>query len=209
MTKLLLVRHGDTTLNSAERYWGQTDVELSAVGLEQAERLRDRIATERIDAVYSSDLRRASVTAETITSRHQLELIICPELREINFGKFEGLTFAEIGQRYPEMVKLWTDWNLQIKFPGGESVEELDVRVSKFLKRLKKHTPEQTILIVAHSASLRLLICHLLGIELEHWRQLRLELASLSILDTYPQRAILSLLNDTSHLRQKDYATGE
>ncbi|GAH63159.1 unnamed protein product, partial [marine sediment metagenome] len=82
----------------------------------------------------------------------------------------------------------------------GESVAELINRVSKFLERLEKHAPEETILIVAHSAPLRLLICHLLGIELRHWRQIRLDLASLSILDTYPQGAILNSLNDISHL---------
>lgn len=200
MSKLLLVRHGDTTLNSAERYWGQSDVELSAAGIRQAERLCDRLATQSIDVIYSSDLQRALATAKIIASRHQSEVTICPELREINFGKFEGLTFAEITQRYPEMAKLWTDWSLQLKFPDGESVDELNTRVSKFLDRLKKNAPEETILIVAHSAPLRLIICHLLGIELWRWRQFRLGLASLSIVDTYPQGAIISLLNDTSHL---------
>ncbi|MFC1903191.1 diphthine--ammonia ligase, partial [Chloroflexota bacterium] len=123
-------------------------------------------------------------------------------LREINFGEFEGLTFAEISQRYPEMVKLWISWNLQTKFPGGESVEELNVQVSKFQNLLKKHTREETVLIVAHSATLRLLLCNLLEIELKHWRQFRLELASLTILDTYPERAILSLLNDEIEIQR-------
>jgi len=200
LSKLLLVRHGDTELNSAQRFWGQTDVELSAAGLKQAERLRDRLATQRIDAVYSSNLQRALVTAKTIASERQLEVIICPELRETNFGEFEGLTFEEITQLYPEMTKLWTDWSLQMRFPGGEGVDELNTRVSKFLDELRKHAPEETILIVAHSAPLRLIICHLLGIELWHWRQFRLGLASLSIVETYPQGGIISLLNDTSHL---------
>jgi len=200
LSKLFLVRHGETALNSAERFCGQNDIELSVDGLGQVERLRDRLATQRIDVIYSSDLKRALVTAKTIASGRQLEIIACPELREINFGEVEGLTFAEIIQRYPEMAELWTNWNLELRFPGGESVDELDTRVTKFLKRLKAHAPEETILIVAHSAPLRLIICHLLGIELCHWRQFRLGLASLSILDTYPQGAIVSLLSDTSHL---------
>ena len=200
MSKLLLVRHGDTVLNSAERLWGETDVELGTVGLRQAERLRDRLAAQRIDVIYSSNLQRALATAKTIASRHQLKVITCPELREINFGKFEGLTFQEIRQLYPEIAELWTNWSPQLEFPGGESVDELNTRVTRFLDRLKKHTPEETILIVAHSAPLRLIICHLLGIELWRWRQFRLGLASLSIVETYPQGAIVSLLNDTSHL---------
>ena len=199
MSRLLLVRHGDTKLNSGKRFWGQTDVELSASGIRQAERLRDRLATEKIDAIYTSNLSRASVTAEIIASRHQSKTIICAELRETNFGKVEGLTFNEICQLYPELIEPWSNWSLALRFPGGESVEELAKRVSQFLPRLEKHTSGETILIVAHSASLRLLICHLLGIELQYWRQFRLDLASLSILETYPQGAILSLLNDVSH----------
>ncbi len=201
MSRLLLVRHGETELNSSERFWGHTDVALSAAGLRQAEQLCHRLATEKIDITYSSNLKRASLTAETIASRHKPEIIICPELREIDFGQLEGLTFDEICQLYPKMAELWTNWDLQTKFPGGESVDELDTRVSKFLDRLQKHAPEETILIVAHSAPLRLLICHLLKIELWHWRQLRLGLASLSIVETYPQEALLTLLNDVGHLR--------
>ena len=201
MSKLLLARHGDTELNSARMFVGQTDAALSALGHRQVERLRDRLATEKIDIIYSSDLRRALVTAETIASKHKLEIITCPELREINYGKIEGITFAEIRRLYPEVAALFGDRSLQLKFPDGESVDELKQRLSKFLDRLKQHALEQTILIVAHSGPLRLMVCYLLGIDLRHWRQIRLDLASLTIVDTYPEVAIISLLNDTSHLK--------
>ena len=201
MSRLLLVRHGNTKLNSAERFWGQTDVELSAAGVSQAERLRDRLATEKIDAVYASNLSRAIVTAEIIASRHQLDVTTCAELGEINFGDIEGLTFDEISQLYPELAKLLANWSVRPRFPGGESIDELNHRLSKFPHRLEKHEPEETVLIVAHAGTLRLLVCNLLGIERRHWRQMRLDLASLSILETYPQGAILSLLNDVSHLK--------
>ena len=201
MSKLLLVRHGNTKLNSAERFWGQTDVELSADGIRQAERLRDRLAEQKIDAIYTSNLSRAVVTAEIIASKHQLDIITCPELVEINFGHAEGLTFEEISQLYPELAKSMADRSIRPRFPGGESLDELNDRVIKFLPRLEKHAPEETVLIVAHAGILRLLICNLLGIEQQHWRQMRTDLGSLSILDTYPQGAILSLLNDISHLK--------
>ncbi len=194
------MRHGDTELNSAERYWGHSDVRLSAAGLRQAEMLRERLAAERVDIIYSSDLRRASVTAETIAARHQLPVIICAELREINFGQLEGLTFEEISQFYPEVAKLWAERSPELEYPGGESLDEFSNRVSKYLSRLEKHSAEETILIVAHSGVLRTLMCQLLGIELRYRWQLRLDLASFSIVETYPQGAILSLLNDVSHL---------
>jgi len=195
------VRHGNTELNSAQIFVGHIDVELSASGYRQVERLRDRLSAEKIDIIYSSDLKRALVTAETIASRHQLAVIACPELREINYGSLDGLTFEEIKRLYPEVAQLCADWSLQLKFPDGESVDELKQRVGRFLDRLKQHTPEQTVLIVAHGGPLRLMVCSLLEIDLWHWRQIHLDLASLSIVDTYPEVAVISLLNDTSHLR--------
>jgi len=201
LPKLLLARHGATELNSARIFVGQRDAELSALGQSQVKKLSGRLAAEKIDVIYSSDLRRAMVTAETIASKHKLEITTCPELREVDYGKFEGLTFEQITQLYPELAGLCLNWDLQLKFPDGERVEELKQRVNKFLGRLKHHDQEQTVLIVAHGGPLRLIICSLLGIDPRHWRQMHLDLASLSIVNIYPEVAVLSLLNDTSHLR--------
>ena len=201
MSRLLLVRHGETELNSAERYWGQSDIKLSTLGLRQAERLRDRLAAQKIDVVYSSDLQRAWATAKTIAFRHQLEVTICAELREINFGKLEGLNFEEISQLFPEFAAKWrVQRSTDIEFPGGESLNELNNRVSNFVGRLKKRKADETVLVVAHAGVLRSLICQLMAIELQHIYHIRLDLASLSILETHPTGAILTLLNDVSHL---------
>ncbi len=200
MSRLFLVRHGETELNSAERYWGRSDVKLSAVGIEQAERLRDRLAVEKIDAVYSSNLERALVTAEIIAFSHRLAVTTCAELREVDFGQLEGLNFSEISQLYPEVAKLWAERSTKLKYPGGESLVEFNTRVSKFLSKLDKHAVGETILIVAHAGVLRTLVCQLLGIDPQRRWQIRLDLASFSILETHQQGAILSLLNDVSHL---------
>ena len=201
MPRLLLVRHGNTKGNSAARFWGQTDVALSAAGIAQVEQIADHLVEEKIDAIYSSQLRRATATANIIASRYQIEVTTCPELLEINFGKVEGLSFNEIGQRYPELVSAWPTRDPSFRFPEGESINDLDQRVSKFLGRLKKLSPEETVLVVAHSGVLRLLICHLLKIDIWHWRQFRTDLASFSIVETHAQGATLNLLNDISHLR--------
>ena len=201
MARLLLVRHGITESNSARKFVGHSDVELSATGYRQVERLHDRLVDDKIDAVYSSDLRRALVTAEVISSGHKVDIVTCPELREVNYGNVEGLTFEEISRLYPEVAESLTNFSLRLKFPGGEGFEGFTERTSKFLDRLKKHTPSQTVLIVSHGGSLRVLICHLLGIDLGHWQQFRLDNASLSIVETCSQRTIVSLLNDAAHLR--------
>jgi len=183
---------------------GYSDVELSAAGYRQVERLRDRLADDKIDAVYSSDLRRALVTAEVISARHKVDIVTCPELREVNYGNVEGLTFEEISRLYPEVAESLTNFSLRLEFPGGESFEGFIERTSKFLDKLKSHTPSQTILITSHGGPLRVLVCRLLGIDLGHWWQIRLDNASLNIMETSPRGAIVNLLNDTSHLRGVD-----
>lgn len=199
MVKLLLVRHGETEWNKTGRYQGHSDVELSAIGLWQAERLRDRLAGQRIDAVYSSDLKRASHTAQIITSQHNLAVMPGKELREINFGELEGMTYDEIQLHYPN----WSGISSDVSIPGGESLSQLAFRIELFVPRLTEHSGDKTVLVVAHGGALRVLVCILLGIGIEHWRQIRLDGASLTIMEGYPDRVVLSLLNDTCHL--EDY----
>jgi alpha-ribazole phosphatase len=203
LAKLLLVRHGETELNSAQRYWGKTDVGLGAMGLRQAEQLRDRLATEPIDFVYSSELRRTTVTAQTIASIHKLKVTACPEINEINFGDVEGLNFEEVHARFPDLARMWIQRNPQIAYPRGESLMQMEARVSEFRKRLDGYVADETVLIVAHSGILRTFICQLLGLTMEHRWSIRVDLASLSIVETYPGTAVLSLLNDTSHLTDR------
>jgi alpha-ribazole phosphatase len=201
LSRLLLVRHGQTEFHKASRFCGRTDAALNDKGIRQAASLRDRLASEKLNAAYSSTLSRARTTAEVIASRHGLKVTACPELCEIDFGLIEGLTFDEISQQYPELAGSLNGLGTPLRFPSGESLDELEKRVQAFLKLLKKHKPEETILIVAHSGPLQFIVCHLLGIGPEHWRQMKIEQASLSMIDTYPQWAMLTLLNDVSHLK--------
>jgi broad specificity phosphatase PhoE len=202
LPRLLLVRHGITELNSTRRFAGHIDVDLSAEGLRQVEKLRDRLDEVKIDTAYCSDLKRALVTAEIISSGHDIKITNCSDLREMNYGEAEGLTLEEIRHRYPKTAEAVADPSLELGFPGGENFKEFIARTVNFLDRLNKHTVEQTILIVTHSGPLRVLVCNLLGIDESNWRQFRCDNASLSIIETYPKRAILSLLNDTSHLKK-------
>ena len=200
MPRLLLVRHGVTDFNSERRFAGSTDVDMSPAGYEQVERLRDRLVGKKIDAIYSSDLKRALATAEVISSGHNVDIVTCPELREINYGKIEGLTFADIGRLYPEVAEWITSFSSQLKFPGGESFIGFIERTGEFLNRLGSDNLSQTTLVVSHNGPLRVLLCHLLGIDIKHWRQFRIDNASLSIVELQPNRAVINLLNDVSHL---------
>jgi alpha-ribazole phosphatase len=200
LARLYLVRHGETDAGSASRFWGRTDVGLGPCGLQQAEQLRDRLSTKKIDYVYSSDLKRTVTTALTIASIHNLQIVKCPELREIDFGEVEGLNFEEVKEKFPQVSWMWINHDPGLAYPGGESLSELEQRLQAFIDRIQNHAADDNILIVAHSGVLRTLICQLLDVDMKHRWNIRIDLASLSILETYSGFAVLSLLNDVSHL---------
>jgi len=181
---------------------GYSDIGMSEAGYRQVEKLGEYLAKEKIDAVYSSDLKRAMDTAEVICAGRGVEIVACPELRECNYGSCEGLTFQEIGTNYPDVAAKCINFTLKLEFPEGEGFEEFIERTSGFLSKLDKHAASDTILIASHNGPLRVLVLRLLGIEMEHWWQIRIDTASLSIVETYPRGAILNVLNDTSHLAE-------
>jgi broad specificity phosphatase PhoE len=200
LARLLLVRHGSTEFNTGRRFMGYSDIDLNTDGYTQAEKLRDYLADEKIDAVYSSDLKRTLVTAQIISSDRNLDIVTCPELREVNYGTCEGLTFQEIGSRYPDVAEKCINFTVKLEFPEGETFEDFIGRTCQFLARLDNHEPSETILVVSHNGPLKVLVCSLLDIDMGHWWQIRIDIASLSIVDISPRGAMLSRLNDTSHL---------
>ncbi len=200
MAKLLLVRHGRTRLYQSDRFWGSTDIALSDLGVKQAELVRDRLAGEKISAVFSSALSRTRVSAEIIAAPHRKKVTCVTELNECNFGFVEGLTFNEIQQKYPDLAEVLLGYDTDTQFPGGESFGDLNKRVQTFLPALEEYTVKDTVLIVGHGGTLPLFVCHLLGIPINKWRQFRITQGSLSIIETYREGSFLTLLNDTSHL---------
>lgn len=205
MARIILVRHGETEWNRLLRYQGQTDTELNATGIAQAEKIRDRLATQQIDFVYCSDLKRAVQTAEIIAASRNPAKAICatPLLREMHFGDFEGLNFEEMKIRFPHIVNDYQGWKNRgpdVHAPNGESINQLAERIRQFALILEKRPPEETMLVVAHGGSLQVLICLLLELSTENWWKMRLTNASVSIVETYEMGASLALLNDVCHL---------
>lgn len=202
MITLLLVRHGETEWNRSGRFQGQSDTNLSESGVQQAERLRQRLSAERIDAVFSSDLKRALDTATIIASPHHVPVSPCPELRELDFGELEGKRYEEIQQGYPHLMQWWISGDLETQAPQGESPTQLAARVAGFLARLKSDCTAERVLIVAHNGTLQMLVCLLLGISPTYWVRFRFGHASLTMASIHSEQAAITLLNDTCHLRE-------
>ena len=202
MTRLLLVRHGETTWNAQHRYQGQIDVALSSVGEGQAAALAQRLAEVPIHAVYASDLLRARKTAEIIARPHALPVHLDSRFREMNFGVWEGLVHDEIRRRHPAALAAWQKDPANVAPPGGETGTHVAARVQAALVQITDIHQDQTVLLVAHGGSLRVLLCLALGLDARNYWQFRLDNASLSELYFYKEGAILTLLNDTHHLTE-------
>ncbi len=199
--KLFLVRHGQTDWNLTQRFQGHSDVPLNQVGHQQAMALKDRLSAQSVDCIYSSDLQRASETARVI-SNGRIEMRTDPRLREISFGVWEGLTYNEIKEKYPEALAAWESDLYQNSPTNGETLEQLERRVRSVLNELCEKHKDQTVLVVAHGGVLQTLLCFVLDLSPAKYWQFRISPASLSEISFYPAGAIVNLLNDVSHLAE-------
>lgn len=153
-TKLLLVRHGETSWNAEHRIQGQLDIPLSPLGVLQSARLAECLASEPISAVYSSGQSRAWLTAAPVAARHGLPVIAEPRLRERSFGVFEGLTLDEIAERYPAEFRKWRERDPGWWPDGGESGQQLIDRVLSALADITAQRAGQTVVLVSHGGVL-------------------------------------------------------
>src|SRR5436309_8844851 len=203
--RLWLVRHGLTEWNTQQRFCGNSDIPLSARGRVQARWLARRLREEAITLIYTSDLARARETAEIIASlsTQAVPLKVSTAWREIDFGAWEGLTYAEIAEQFKDQLGFFTDPE-QCSPPGGESLAHMLHRVMAELAAIACSGDlrmEGDVVIVSHGGPLRVLLCSILGMPLERQWQLRLDPGSLSAIDLLPihepsaPRAVLALLN--------------
>jgi probable phosphoglycerate mutase len=207
-TRMLLLRHGQTTLSIQRRYSGQGDPELTALGHDQAEAAAARLAApeagglapEGIAAVLTSPLRRARQTAAAVAQALDVPLEVRDALVETDFGGWEGLTFAEAGERDPELHARWLG-DEQVPPPGGESFAAVGARVAEERAAVVAAYPGATVVVVSHVTPIKLLLRDALDGGPEILYRLHLDLASLSIADFYPDGgASVRLFNDTSHV---------
>lgn len=200
MTRLFLIRHGQTIWNHISRYQGHSDIELSDTGRKQAELLAQRLSKVKVTAIYASDLKRAYETAEILAIPHRIQVKTRPDLREINFGVWEGLTFQEIQEKYSDLADRWYQHPAILRIPQGETFEEVKERSYREILKLVEAHDNETIIVVAHGGTIRCIICNLLGIDLNHAFRIRQDNCALNIIDFYDGSVVLTLLNDVNHI---------
>jgi broad specificity phosphatase PhoE len=222
-TRLYLIRHGETEDANPKRYKGTIDVPLSRKGIEQIKRLSDYLAHQRsqlntiespnsveqqgLGAVYCSDLDRAVKSAEIIAQPFNINPVVIKDLRERNFGLWEGMSFDEIKMKYPKEFQAWADNPLENSPVGGETTLEVKDRALKAMNKiLSKHSGKSTepgtqstdkdslssvfcnpgsenIAVVSHGGIIRVLICHFLGVPLENIFRFEQDFGALNIIE--------------------------
>ncbi|MBQ1868348.1 MULTISPECIES: histidine phosphatase family protein [Selenomonas] len=201
MVKVVFVRHGQTEWNVSGRYQGQSDVALSAAGIEQAEKLAANFPVEHIDAVYSSDLIRARVTAETVAKRFGLSVQLEPAFRELSFGDWEGLTYEQIVASWPDAMENFLAHPDILNIPNGESFPEVQQRAMSRLQELLREHEGQTIMIAAHGAVLRTMLTAALHMPLQYLWSIRQFNTAVNIVRYDAEgNPTVELLNSTAHL---------
>jgi len=200
MTEIILVRHGETDWNVAEVFRGRIDIELNETGTKQAELLAEYLRDLRIAGIYSSPLRRALKTAETVASRHNLDVEIAPGLIDFNYGEWQGLSHEVVKDRYKELYAEWISSPHQIKMPAGESLDDVRRRVTSVVDSVVARY-EGTVVLVAHRVINKVLICALLGLDNSHFWDIRQDPCGVTAFTCENGRFILTKHNDTSFLR--------
>jgi broad specificity phosphatase PhoE len=200
ITRVYLIRHGESEAAAEDRFAGEIDVRLSERGREQARRLADRLAGDPIAAIYSSPLSRTMETARPIASRHGLEVTPSPDLREISHGRWEGMPRPEVERRFPEELARWESDPFTFAPEGGETGLAVTARALPALLAIVETHPGEHVVVVSHKATIRLVLCALLGLDPRRYRdRLDQKPAAVNILEfREPARAKLMLFNDTS-----------
>lgn len=168
-TRLILIRHSLTDWNLERRYCSFSDIDIDAKGKKQAQELYKRLKKEKINKVYSSDKKRTVQTAKIIFKHRRIEKI--PDLREMHFGIFEGLTYAQIMKSHPVIYKRWLKDPFSITIPRGENLHCFKKRVVNAFRKIISLNHNKTVAVVCHAGVIGIFLTHILKTK-DFWKQI-------------------------------------
>jgi broad specificity phosphatase PhoE len=199
-TSIILIRHGQTAWNTEEVFRGQVDIELDETGLKQAGLLAEYLNPRKLEAVYSSPLKRAVRTAEAIASRHGLAVEITPGLNDIDFGEWQGLSLQEVRTRFSELLEMWVTDPPRVRIPSGESLDDVRQRALALVNQVVEKHVGKEIALVSHRVVNKVLICALLGLDNSHFWDVRIDTCGMTTFEFDDGRFVLTEHNNISFL---------
>lgn len=201
MLRIILVRHGETTWNLEGRYQGQEDTPLSPRGLSQGHMLAEGLKNIPIDLCISSPLERSFMTCQFCAELHGLDVISDGRLSEINHGCWEGELAGDIEKRFPVEFAQWHSTPQLVKMPGGgECLDDVRRRVRAAFDEYARKYDGKTVLVAAHDAVNKAIICDLLGLGMDHFWQIKQDNTCINVLECDNGRWRVVLLNSTNHM---------
>ena len=202
MTKIILIRHGETDWNRDQVFRGRIDVALNEVGMTQARAVQESLRQRKIDAIYSSPLSRAFVTAGIVAEKRDVPVQVEEGFTDIDFGKWQGLSHQQVKEEYNDLYDSWRSQPQEVTFPGGECLQEVRRRSMGTLEKVIKSNPGKTLALVSHRVVLKVLLCAMLGLELSRFWYIRQDTCAINRCEYEVGNFYLTLLNDTCHLRE-------
>lgn len=194
-TRLILIRHAEAEDAYSGRCYGSLDVALSPDGHQHAQQIATRLADQAITRVVSSPRRRALDTASPIATRHGLPIDVLTDLRELDFGTLEGRTYTEIETTMPELWHQWMTRPTALRFPDGESYEDLRARACRAVDTLRRNNPSQTIVVVAHGGILRALLAEALELASHNIFRLDQSYCAINVIDWFNDTPVVRIIN--------------
>jgi phosphoserine phosphatase len=200
MTRLFLVRHGQSEWNAAGRIQGQIDIQLDETGCQQAQLIADRLATEAVAAVYSSPLLRAKSTADAIADRLQLPVQLDPRLMEYDFGVISGSTWTDVVENHPEFASRWLEDPWAVPVADSEGRDNFAARVMSAVQDIVAQHPDDQVVVVAHGGTFGIYLTAMLGLDLNRRHPFHFGNTSLSLVEVSDGAFHIHYLNNTCHV---------
>lgn len=201
MTEIILVRHGRTPWNKDKIFRGTFDIPHDEVGQEEARLAGEWLKNETIHAAYSSPLSRARDTAEAIARHHGLEVRELPGLIDLNYGDWQGLPLAEVKVRYADLYRQWETAPHTVRFPNGETLDEVRTRALAAVEEVLKRHPGQVVLLAAHRVVNKVLIAAFIGLDNSHFWRIGQDTTAINRFQWTGSTWNILAINDTCHLR--------
>jgi broad specificity phosphatase PhoE len=201
MTSVYLIRHGQTAWNREEIFRGRTDISLNEIGFREAELIGEYLKGRDIHVIYSSPLLRARETARRIAQVFNLKVLPLEGIIDMSFGKWEGRPLKEVQIYDKELYLQWREKPHLVRLPEGETLDEIRVRAMAAVEGVLQFHHGMNIVLVSHRVINKVIICGVLGIDNSHFWQIGQDTAAINLIQFKEGKYILSLLNETCHLK--------